>query len=87
MSVWSLISGKLQNTVILATITFLLAAPISILLGAIAALRASKPADHAITITSLALVSMPEFVLGSVLIAVFFSWLGLLPRSHCFRRV
>ena len=42
------------------------------------------PADHAITITSLALVSMPEFVLGSVLIAVFFSWLGLFPPVALF---
>lgn len=84
VTVWSLISSKLQNTVILATITFLLAAPISILLGAIAALRASRPADHVITITSLALVSMPEFVLGSVLIAVFFSWLGLFPPVALF---
>jgi peptide/nickel transport system permease protein len=52
--------------------------PLSLLLGAVAAKRATRPADHVISITSLILISLPEFVLGALLILFFFSWLDVL---------
>ena len=38
-----------------------------------------KPVDHAISIGSLAAIALPEFVIGSLLIGVFFVWLDWLP--------
>jgi peptide/nickel transport system permease protein len=77
--VWHLISGPAKNSLILATITALLMIPLSLGLGMLAAVRAGRPTDHAISLSSLAAISMPEFVIGSLLVAVFFIGLGLLP--------
>jgi peptide/nickel transport system permease protein len=65
--------------VILATITAVLMIPLGLGLGVLAAVRAGKPTDHAIQVASLAAISMPEFVIGSLLVAVFFVGLHLLP--------
>ena len=78
-SVSAIIGTPLRNSLILAGITALLLVPLSLLLGAYAAVRATKLADHVISTSSLAFSSMPEFLVGSLLIVVFFSWLGVLP--------
>jgi peptide/nickel transport system permease protein len=77
--IWNQIRGKLGNSFALAAITTLLMVPLSLLFGVLAARRAGRPADHAISITSLAITSLPEFVVGSILILSFFSWLKVLP--------
>jgi len=77
--IWHLISGPLKNSAILAAITALLMIPLSLGLGALAAVRAGRPTDHLISLGSLAAVSLPEFVTGSLLVAVFFVGLHLLP--------
>jgi peptide/nickel transport system permease protein len=78
-SIWEQISGKLSNSIVLAAITAAIMIPLSLVLGVVAAVRAGRPADHTISIASLALISLPEFVLGSLLILLFFSWLDVLP--------
>jgi peptide/nickel transport system permease protein len=77
--IWRLISDPLKNSVILAAITALLMVPLSLGLGALAAVRAGRTTDHFISIASLAAVSLPEFVVGSLLVALFFVGLHLLP--------
>jgi peptide/nickel transport system permease protein len=74
-----LISGPLKNTMILAAITALLMIPLSLGLGVLAAVRAGRPTDHIISLSSLVAISMPEFVIGSLLVALMFVELGLLP--------
>src|SRR5947209_12594252 len=77
--IWPLISGSVKNSAILAAITALLMIPLSLGLGALAAVRAGRLTDHLISLGSLAAVSLPEFVIGSLLVAVFFVALHLLP--------
>jgi peptide/nickel transport system permease protein len=77
--IWDDIEGKLANSFILAAITTLVMVPLALVLGVAAALRAERPTDHAISLSSLAVISLPEFVIGSLLILAFFSWLDLLP--------
>jgi len=77
--IWHLISGPVKNSLILAAITALLMIPLSLSLGVFAAVRAGKPSDHAISLSSLAGISMPEFVIASLLVAVFFAGFKLLP--------
>ena len=84
ISVWSIIHYKVGDTLLLAGIAFVLAIPISIVLGVVAAVRANRVTDHAITIVSLTLTSFPEFVLGSLLILLFFTWLNVLPPVALF---
>ena len=77
--VWDLISDPVKNSLILAAIAALFMIPLSLGLGAIAAVYAGKPVDHVISIGSLAAIALPEFVIGSLLIGVFFVGLDWLP--------
>jgi peptide/nickel transport system permease protein len=78
-AIWDDIRGPLWNTVILAAIVVALMIPLSLLLGVVAATNVGRPRDHVISLSSLAVVSLPEFIIGSLLIVVFFSWLDVLP--------
>jgi peptide/nickel transport system permease protein len=77
--VWPLISSPVKNSLTLALIAALLMIPISLFLGAVAAVNAGRPVDHTISIVSLAGIALPEFVIGSLLIGVFFVGLNWLP--------
>lgn len=79
VSIWDDIEGNVANTVTLAVIVVVLMIPLAILLGVLAATRVGRSQDHAISLGSLAVVSMPEFIIGSLLIVVFFSWLDVFP--------
>jgi peptide/nickel transport system permease protein len=78
-SVSAIIGDPLRNSAILAGITAILLIPLALLFGAIAAVRATKPADQVISTVSLAFSAMPEFLVGTLLVVVFFTWLGVLP--------
>ena len=77
--VWDIIADPVRNSLILATVTALLMIPLSLALGALSAVFAGRPLDHAISIGALAAIALPEFVIGSLLIGVFFVWLDVLP--------
>jgi peptide/nickel transport system permease protein len=77
--IWPLISGPVKNSLILAAITALLMIPLSLGLGVAAAVLRGRWLDHFISVSSLAAISLPEFVIGSLLVAVFFVGLGWLP--------
>jgi peptide/nickel transport system permease protein len=76
-----LIMERLGNSLALAGVALLISVPTAITLGVIAGLRKGKPEDHAISVGTLAGVSMPEFVVGVVLILIFSSTLSILPAS------
>lgn len=78
-SIWDEIRGPLTNTVTLALIVTVLLVPLALLLGVLAATRVDRPVDHGISVGTLTVVSLPEFIIGSLLIVVFFSWLDVLP--------
>jgi peptide/nickel transport system permease protein len=77
--IWDQVRPRLVASLWLAGITALLMIPLSLVLGVVAARHAGRPADVAISLTSLAIVSLPEFVIGSLLILLLFSWLDALP--------
>lgn len=79
ISVASRVGDRLRNSAILALVVFLVLVPLALLLGVIAGVRAGRAADHAISLTTLGMISLPEFIVGSILILVFFSWLKWLP--------
>jgi peptide/nickel transport system permease protein len=78
-SVWSQISGPLRNSAILAVIAAACMIPLSIGLGVVGPIFPGRPADHAISVFSLAAIALPEFVTGSLLIGVFYVALDWLP--------
>jgi peptide/nickel transport system permease protein len=71
-----LVTERMVNSLRLAGFTVLIAVPLSILLGAIAALTENSWLDSAISILSLSVVGLPEFVTGIVLTNVFALGLG-----------
>ena len=77
--IWRLISGPVKNSAVLAAIAALLMIPLSLGLGVVAAVFAGRSLDHFISLGSLAAISVPEFVIGSLLVALFFVELHLLP--------
>jgi peptide/nickel transport system permease protein len=79
VSVSHLIATPLRNSLILAGLTLIFFIPLCLILGTIAALRAGRKSDHAISLSSLAIGSMPEFLIGTLLIVIFFSNLEWLP--------
>ena len=77
--IWPLISDPVKNSLILAAVTALLMIPLSLGLGVLAAVYAGRWLDNVISLGSLAAISLPEFVIGSLLIGVFFVGFDLLP--------
>ena len=77
--IWPLISNPVKNSLILAAITALLMIPLSLGLGVLAAVFAGRWIDNVISIGSLAAIALPEFVIGSLLVGVFFVGLDVLP--------
>jgi peptide/nickel transport system permease protein len=77
--IWPLISDAVQNSVILAVITALLMVPLSLGLGVLAAVLRGRFVDHLISVASLAAIALPEFVIGSLLVGVFFVGFDILP--------
>ncbi len=76
-----LVTGRLENSLRLALLTFVISIPLSLLLGVIAALRENSWIDSLISVVSLSVVGLPEFVTGLVLINVFALQLGWLPAT------
>ena len=71
-----LVIERLFNSMRLAGATLLIAIPCSIALGITAALKEDTWIDHAVSIFSLSVVGLPEFVTGIALINIFAHGLG-----------
>jgi peptide/nickel transport system permease protein len=74
-----LVLERLKNSLALAGLAFVIGVPLALGLGIIAGLRKDRPADKAITVTTLLGISVPEFVIGSALIIIFASLWPVLP--------
>ena len=69
--VTSLIGRRVVNSFILVFIAALLSIPISLFLGSLTALRRDTKFDTTVTIGSLSLAALPEFVIGIILLVLF----------------
>jgi peptide/nickel transport system permease protein len=76
-----LVLERLGNSLQLALLTLAFSVPLSIVLGAVAALREQKFIDGVISLFTLAVVGLPEFVTGLALINIFALGLGWFPAS------
>ena len=75
------IADPLKNTLILTAIAVALLIPLSLLLGVLLARNAGRPTDIAGGGLMLVFSALPEFVLGALLVVVFFAWLDVLPPT------
>jgi peptide/nickel transport system permease protein len=67
----SLISARILNSAFLVLVSALVALPLSIALGVWMAVKRDKPTDHILSIATLSLAALPEFVIGIGLIVLF----------------
>lgn len=77
--IWPIIRSPLANTTVLAGVAIIFLIPLSLILGVLSGVEAGRWADWAISTLTLCAIALPEFVVGAVLIAVFFTGLHLLP--------
>jgi peptide/nickel transport system permease protein len=78
-SISATLGSPLADSAILAALTAVLLVPLTLLFGALAGLYARRKTDWLISAPALVASGLPEFVTGSALIYVFFTWLNLLP--------
>lgn len=77
--VWELIRDKLENTLVLALLAAAVLLPLAVVLGVLAGSRPGRAPDVAVSSVSLGLASVPEFIIGTVLVLVLGVAWGLLP--------
>ena len=71
LPIYPIVMDRLGNSLMLALVALLISVPLAIALGIVAGLNENKPIDSTINVGSLAVVGLPEFVTGLVLIQVF----------------
>lgn len=71
LPIYPMVMDRLRNSLILALVTLVISVPLAVTLGVIAGLNEDKAIDNTISVGSLAVVGLPEFVTGLVLILVF----------------
>lgn len=79
--VTSFISARVGKSAVLALAALIVLLPISLFFGVLAGIRRDRPIDHVISVTSLALIALPEFVTGTFLIAFIAVTLKWLPPT------
>ncbi|PWH20192.1 MAG: peptide ABC transporter permease [Anaerolineae bacterium] len=80
-----LVIGRLRNSLMLAVVILVISVPVAIFLGVVAGLNENKWIDNVVSIASLAVVGLPEFVTGLVLIQIFAFRLRWFPANSSIR--
>jgi peptide/nickel transport system permease protein len=83
--VFPVVVGRARNSLMLALFTLSIAVPVALALGVAAALNENKLIDHLVSLGSLSVVGLPEFVTGVILIQIFAFQLGVLPANSSIR--
>jgi peptide/nickel transport system permease protein len=76
-----LLMGRLGNSLMLAGVTLVIALPLAIGLGVVAGFNENNAVDQVISVGSLSVVGLPEFVTGLLLIQIFAFRFHLLPAN------
>lgn len=77
--VTEILTPRIYNTVLLSAYAFLLYLPLTLLPALIQAIRRDRPVDHALSIVTLVLLSMPDFLLATILLFTFVVLVPALP--------
>jgi len=69
--VWGLLRARIGNSAFLVLAAALIAIPASILIGVAGAVRRDRAVDHILSMGSLVLAALPDFVIGILLVMLF----------------
>jgi peptide/nickel transport system permease protein len=79
--IFPLVMERLRNSLMLAALTMFIGVPLAVLLGVVAGLKEDSRWDNLVSIGSLSVVGLPEFVTGIILIEIFARTLGWFPAN------
>ena len=79
MAVTDLLSGRLMNTLRLAGIVTLVCVPVALTLGIAAAMWRGSWLDRLVSIVTISVISVPEFMVATLAVLIFAVWLDWLP--------
>lgn len=71
LPIYPIVMDRLRNSLMLALVAVIISVPLGVTLGVLAGLNEHKPIDTTVSVGSLSVVGLPEFVTGLVLIQVF----------------
>jgi peptide/nickel transport system permease protein len=74
-----ILGPRIFNTVLLSIYAFILYIPLTLIPALIQAVRRDRAVDHGLSALTLVLLSMPDFLLGTVLMIIFVITVPLLP--------
>ena len=77
--VGEILAPHIYNTVLLSAYAFLLYLPLTVLPALLQAIRRDRPVDHGLSVVTLVLLSMPDFLLGTILLFTFVVLVPVLP--------
>jgi peptide/nickel transport system permease protein len=77
--VGQILAPRIYNTVLLSAYAFLLYLPLTVLPALVQAIRRDRPLDHGLSVVTLVLLSMPDFLLGTILLFTFVVLVPVLP--------
>ena len=78
-SVLDVLAPRVMNTALLSAYAFILYIPLATIPALVQAVRRDRPVDHAMSIITLVLLSMPDFLLGTLLLLLFVLAIPILP--------
>jgi peptide/nickel transport system permease protein len=77
--VWVILGPRIFNTVLLSAYAFLLYLPLTIIPALLQALSRDRPLDHTFSVVTLVLLSLPDFLLATILLLALVVMFPLLP--------
>ena len=77
-----IIAGSLPVSITLGGIAIVIATVIGVTAGVVGAIRPNSPADFATLLVALVGISLPSFVIGTVLLLLFAVWLPVFPVAQ-----
>jgi peptide/nickel transport system permease protein len=78
-SATDVLGPRISNTMFLSIYAFILYIPLATLPALIQAVKRDRPIDHALSMITLVLLSMPDFLLGTLLLLLFVLAIPILP--------
>ncbi len=74
-----ILAPRIFNTVLLSLYAFLLYLPLTVIPAIVQALTRDRAPDHAFSVITLVLLSMPDFLLATILLLAFVLWIPVMP--------
>jgi peptide/nickel transport system permease protein len=74
-----ILAPRIFNTLLLSLYAFALYLPLTVIPAVLQALTRDRGPDHALSVVTLVLLSMPDFLLATILLLTFVLWIPVLP--------